>query len=53
VSLELGGLCSSAGLIQDGMVLTALKGERRIERKGDHILLRDQGGKAQILLVPF
>jgi heat shock protein HslJ len=53
VSFDLGGLCSSAGLMQDGMVLTALKGERRIEQNGDHILLRDRNGKAQILLVPF
>jgi heat shock protein HslJ len=53
VGAFLGGLCSSAQFAQGPMVEKALKGDRRIEQKDDHILLRDISGKAQILLVPF
>lgn len=38
---------------QTRLVVKALRGDRRIEQKDDHILLRDKSGKAQILLVPF
>jgi len=36
--------------VQDDLVCKAFKGTRRIEQRGDQILLRDKSGQAQILL---
>jgi heat shock protein HslJ len=53
VSTMLAGLCSGAQATQAPLVEKALKGDRRIEQKDDHILLRDKSGKVQLLLLPF
>jgi hypothetical protein len=35
------------------LILTALKGDLRVEEKDGHILLRDTSGKARLLLTPY
>jgi heat shock protein HslJ len=49
----LAGLCSPEQLAQSFWVEKALKGDRRIKRERNNILLRDWNGKTQLLLVPF
>jgi len=49
----LAGFCPPEQLAQNHLVLTALKGDLRIEEKDDHILLRDTSGNARVLLVPY
>jgi heat shock protein HslJ len=49
----LAGFCPLEQLAQNQLVLTALKGDLRIEEKDDHILLRDTSGNARVLLVPY
>jgi heat shock protein HslJ len=49
----LNGFCPPEELAQNQLVLTAFKGDLRIEQKDDHILLRDTSGKARVLLVPY
>ncbi len=46
------GAFSEEQLEQGYAVSKAFKGDRRIEQRGDQILLRDKIGQAQILLVP-
>jgi heat shock protein HslJ len=53
VGLTLAGFCYSQQFVQDNEVGKALKGERRIKKDGQDILLYDKSGKAMILLVPF
>jgi heat shock protein HslJ len=48
-----GGLCTSEGIRQGYWVEKALKGERRVEKDNDNIILRDKNDRAMILLVPF
>lgn len=47
------GAWSEEQLEQGYAVSKAFKGDRRIEQRGNQILLRDKSGQAQILLVPF
>ena len=47
------GAWSGEQIDQGYLVSKAFKGDRRIEQRGDQILLRDKSGQAQILLVPF
>jgi heat shock protein HslJ len=49
----LGGFCPPEELAQNQLILTAFKGDLRIEEKDDHVLLRDTNGKARVLLVPY
>lgn len=51
--LDLAGLCYQEQFVQDGLVLAALRGDRQIEKDGGNILLRDQSGRAMLLLVPY
>ncbi len=51
--MMLAGLCSGEMAAEGSMVQAAFKGELRIEKRGDQILLRDADGNARILLVPF
>ena len=51
--LVLNGFCYPAGFAQDRLVEAAFKGELRIEKNGDHFLLRDGQGNARILLLPY
>jgi heat shock protein HslJ len=53
VDVILAGLCSSEQSEQGAWVMKALKGERRIEKEGSNILLRDNTGRTMLLLVPF
>lgn len=53
VGTILAGLCSSKQFAQAYLVEKALKGERRIEKEGSNVLLRDNSGRAMLLLVPF
>jgi heat shock protein HslJ len=46
------GLCLREEWIQNQLILTALKGDLRIEEKDDDTLLRDTNMKARVLLVP-
>jgi heat shock protein HslJ len=49
----LGGLCPREESVQNQLILTALKGDLRMEEKGGNILLRDTSGKARLLLAPY
>jgi heat shock protein HslJ len=49
----LAGACTREGSVQNQLILTALKGDLRIEEKDDHILLRDTSGEARLLLAPY
>jgi heat shock protein HslJ len=49
----LAGLCPEDQLAQNQLVLNALKGVLRIEKKDDHVLLYDKDDKARVLLVPY
>jgi heat shock protein HslJ len=49
----LGGPCTREGSVQNQLILTALKGDLRVEEKDGHILLRDTSGKARLLLAPY
>jgi heat shock protein HslJ len=46
----LAGLCSYEESAQNQLILTALKGDLRIDEKDDYFLLRDTSGKARVLL---
>jgi heat shock protein HslJ len=49
----LAGACTREGSVQNQLILTALKGDLRMEEKDGHILLRDTSGKARLLLAPY
>jgi hypothetical protein len=49
----LAGLCPLEDLAQNQLILTAFRGDLRIEGKDDDILLRDTSGKARVFLVPY
>jgi heat shock protein HslJ len=49
----LAGLCSKNGDIQGQMVVKDFNTDLTIEQTGDHVLLRDNSGRARILLVPY
>jgi heat shock protein HslJ len=49
----LAGACTRESSVQNQLILTALKGDLRIEEKDGHILLRDTSGKARLLLAPY
>jgi heat shock protein HslJ len=49
----LNGFCPPEELVRNQLILTALKGDLRIQEKDDHILLRDASRKARVLLVPY
>jgi heat shock protein HslJ len=49
----LAGFCPPDQLAQNQLVLSALRGQLRIEEQDDHILLRDKDGKARLLLGPY
>lgn len=49
----LAGACTHEGSLQNQLILTAFKGDLRMEEKDDHILLRDRSGKARLLLAPY
>jgi heat shock protein HslJ len=51
--LSLFGTCEPEGFAQDYLVENAFKGDLRVEKKGDRILLRDNSGHAHILLVSY
>lgn len=53
VGTVLAGLCSSGQFAQAAWVEKGLKGDRRIEKDGSNILLRDQSSRPMLLLVPF
>jgi heat shock protein HslJ len=52
VGFALGGLCGPDQSAQGGLILKAMEGGL-IEKEGSNILLRDQRGRAMLLLVPF
>lgn len=49
----LAGACTREGSVQNQLILTALKGDLRMEEKDNHILLCDKSGKARLLLAPY
>jgi heat shock protein HslJ len=49
----LAGLCTLEASVQNQLILTALKGDLRMEEKNGHILLRDTSGKSRLLLAPY
>lgn len=49
-NFALAGLCSYEESVQNQLILTALKGDLRIDEKDDHTFLRDTSGKARVLL---
>lgn len=53
VSLVLFGMCEPEQFAQDYLLEEAVKGDLRITRKDDRIVLRDSNGQARILLVPY
>jgi hypothetical protein len=54
LSVDAGSVYTGAFIFtqQIEAVSKAFNGDLRIEQNGDHILLRDKSGQAQILLVP-
>jgi heat shock protein HslJ len=46
------GFCPPEQLAQNHQVLNALKGDLRVDGKGDNIVLLDKGGQVGVLLVP-